>query len=231
MQKGLFIVIDGTDGSGKATQVKRLVKRLVGLGRKVEIADFPRYEHPSAHFLKKYLRGEYGSPESVGAKRSSIFFALDRFDASDNIRRQIEEGTIVISNRYVSANKGHQTSLIESEEERRAFVKWLNELEYGILGIPVPDLTILLHAPAEIGLRLAEERDQDGVKAGGSTDILQQIDHLKKAEEAYLGLPKLDEVEHWEVIECTEGDDLLPIETIHERVWHVVEPMLNQVSG
>lgn len=228
MQKGFFITIDGTDGSGKATQVNRLVERLKALGKKVEILDFPRYGNPAAFFVERYLRGEYGSPEEVGAKRASVFYALDRFDDSARVQTLLDEGTIIVSNRYVSANKGHQTSHIEGKEKRREFLRWLNELEYGIFGIPVPDLTLLLHVPAEIGLKLAEERDKAGVKAGGSTDILQQAEHLKRAEEAYLELPGLDDVEHWQIVECIENGELLPIDAIHERVWHIVEPMIAQ---
>lgn len=230
MPKGLFIAIDGTDGSGKTVQSNRLVERLKELGHKVEVLSFPRYGNPSAFFVEKYLRGEYGTPEQVGAKRASTFYALDRFDDSDRIHKLLDEGTIIVTNRYVSANKGHQTSHIQGEDNRREFLKWLNEFEYKILGIPVPDLTLLLHVSAEIGLKLAEERDKEGVKAGGSTDILQQLNHLKRAEEAYLQIPKLDEIEHWEVIECVESGELLPIEAIHERVWNVVEPRLNQGS-
>jgi dTMP kinase len=228
MQKGLFIAIDGTDGSGKTVQSNRLVERLKELGHKVEVLSFPRYGNPSAFFVEKYLRGEYGTPEQVGAKRASTFYALDRFDDSARIRKLLDEGMIIVTNRYVSANKGHQTSHIEGEEKRREFLRWLNDLEYGILGIPVPDLTLLLHVSAEIGLKLAEERDKGGVKAGGSTDILQQVDHLKRAEEAYLQIPHLDEVEHWEVVECVEDDKLLPIDAIHELVWNIVEPRLKQ---
>jgi dTMP kinase len=228
MQKGLFIAIDGTDGSGKTTQVQRLVERIRETGRPVEVLDFPRYGNPGACFVEKYLRGEYGSPEEVGAKRASMFFALDRYDDAPRIRELLDAGTVIITNRYVSANKGHQTSHLRTREERREFLKWLNELEYGIFGIPVPDLTLLLHVPAEIGLKLAEERDKDGVKAGGSTDILQQIGHLKKAEEAYLLIPELDEVEHWRVVECAENGSILPIEAIHERIWVLVAPMLEQ---
>ena len=226
MPKGQFIAIDGTDGSGKATQVKRLVERIRATGRPVDVLDFPRYGHDAAHFVEKYLRGEYGEAKNVGARRASIFYALDRYDDSMRIHSLLEQGVTLVTNRYVSANKGHQTSHLETQEERRAFLAWLNELEYGTFGIPKPDMTILLHVPADIGLKLAEERDRQGVKAGGSTDILQQAEHLRRAEQAYLELPELDDAEQWHVIECVEQGELQPIDAIHEKVWSLVEPIL-----
>lgn len=226
MPRGSFIAIDGTDGSGKTVQSNRLLERIREAGRDAEVLSFPRYGNPAAYFVEKYLRGEYGSPEDVGAKRASIFYALDRYDDAARIRSVLEQGTVLVTNRYVSANKGHQMGKIEGEAAQQAFLDWLNDLEYGIFGIPKPDLTILLHVPAEVGLKLAEERDRDGVKSGGSTDIHQEINHLKKAEAAYLKIPKMDTAENWQVIECTRNGELMSIDAIHDRVWTLVEPLL-----
>ena len=104
---GTFIVIDGTDGSGKGTQTTRLADRLRAEGRDVVVVDFPRYGNPSAYFVERYLRGEYGELKSIDAYRASLFYALDRYDASFEIRAALDRGAIVVSNRYVLANKGH----------------------------------------------------------------------------------------------------------------------------
>ncbi len=228
MPKGLFIAIDGTDGSGKTVQTKKLVERIQQTGTAVDMLDFPRYGNPAAWALEKYLRGEYGSSSDVGAYRASIFFAIDRHDDSPRIRALLEGGTTLVTNRYVTGNKGHQTAHIDDVDEQKKFLSWLNELEYGIFGIPKPDITILLHVPADIAFRLVQARDAEGVKAGGSTDILQQLEHLKKAEAAYRSLPDLDDAENWRLIECAENDAILPINEIHERIWRVVEPLLGQ---
>jgi len=119
----VFIVLDGTDGSGKTTQATLLVERLRKEGHMVETADFPQYEQWSAAFAERYLRGEFGSALEVGAKRSSLFYALDRYAASFQIRSWLKEGKIVISNRYVSANKGHQLGKLRAEE-RKEFLAW-----------------------------------------------------------------------------------------------------------
>jgi dTMP kinase len=221
----MFIVIDGTDGSGKGTQTTRLTDRLKAEGRDVVLVDFPRYGNPSAYFVEKYLRGEYG--KEVSAKCASTFFALDRFDAAQEIRAALERGAIVVSNRYVSANKGHQTAKLKTVEERKQFLDWLNELEYGTLGIPKPDVTLLLHVPADVGFDLITKKDERAYLNGKVRDIHEaDRDHLRAAEEAYLSLLTLDTVEHWEIVECMENGALLPIEVVHERLWSMLSPML-----
>src|SRR3954468_22900663 len=108
MKKGKFIVIDGTDGSGKATQTKLLVKRLQKSGHKVRIEDFPQYGKKSAGPVEDYLNGLYGSADQLGAYIPSIFYAVDRFAASERIRKHLAAGFIVVSNRYVTSNMAHQ---------------------------------------------------------------------------------------------------------------------------
>jgi dTMP kinase len=223
MLQARFIAIDGTDGSGKTVQAARLVQRIRETGRAADTVSFPRYGAPAAYFVEQYLRGVYGSAEEVGAKRASVFYALDRFDDAAHIRKLLHEGTTLVTNRYVSANKGHQMGKIKDPAEQRAFLDWLNELEYGTFNIPKPDLTILLHVPAEIGKRLAESRDGEA----SAKDIHQaDLRHLKDAEAAYLRLPEIDTAENWKLIECTEGGELMPIEAIHEKIWTLVEPLL-----
>ncbi len=221
MAQGKFIVIDGTDGSGKTVQANRLIERLRAEGRNSQLQDFPRYGKPSAWFVEKYLKGDYGSAAEVGPKRASMFYALDRYDAAPQIREALAQGSVLVSNRYVSANKGHQMSRIADPQAQIEFLDWLNNLEYGIMGIPKPDLTLILHVPAEIGFELSRSRD------GGKTDILQKdLGHLQAAERTYLHLPEIDTAENWKVVECVSEGRLLPIDAIHELIWSQVSPLL-----
>ena len=226
MPKGTFIVIDGTDGSGKTVQTNKLIERLQAEGRRVTKFDFPQYGKLSARLVEQYLAGEFGGANDVGPKVASAFYALDRFDAAPEIRKAIEDGGIAISNRYASSNKGHQLGKIEDPEEQRKFLDWLNELEYGKNGIPKPDLTIFLHAPAEIGFELAKKRDaaSDGTE---KKDIHQaDITHLKNAERAFLRAVEIDTGENWKVVECAKDGALLPIDEIHEKIRETVSPLL-----
>jgi dTMP kinase len=227
ISKGVFIVIDGPDGSGKGTQAARLVERLTREGMHVEQLSFPTYGKPEAFFEEEYLRGAYGTAAQVGPKCASLFYALDRFHHAQRIRELLADGVIVVSDRYVSANKGHQTAKITDPAERKAFVEWLNDTEYNIMGIPVPDLTVLLHVPAEIAFDLIAKKDERTYLHGKPRDIHEaDINHLKAAELAYLEMPEIDAKERWIKIACVEQGALLSIEEVHERLWNLISQHL-----
>lgn len=224
IKQGKFIVIEGTDGSGKATQTEFLAQKLKSLNIPFELADFPQYGKPSAYFAEKYLRGEYGSADEVGPYRGSLFYALDRYDKSFEIRKWLAEGKTVVSNRYVSANMGHQAGKIKNKGERATFLNWLEVLEYGIFGIPKPDLTILLYVPPEIGQKFV---DQKGVRAytkGKKRDIHEaDLQHLKDASEAYLSVAKKYK---WTVIDYRKKVGILSLEEVQTRIWDRVSKLL-----
>ena len=214
--KGKFIVIEGTDGSGKATQVELLSKYLISKKKKFEIADFPQYDNFSAAFVAKYLRGEYGTADEVGPYRGSIFYALDRYDKSFDIKKWLKDGKIVLSNRYVSANMGHQTGKIKGRKNRDNFLDWLNNLEYKIFGIPKPDKTILLFVPPEIGQNLVDKKSKREYINGKKRDIHEaDLNHLKKAANAYLYVAKKY---NWVVIDCAPNGEMRSRESIHEEI-------------
>jgi dTMP kinase len=219
MKKGKFIVIEGTDGSGKGTQVAMLVDSIKKQKTAVEVADFPQYDNFSGAFVAKYLRGEYGTANEVGPYRASVFYALDRYDKSFDIKKWIDEGKIIISNRYVSANMGHQTGKIEGKKKRDIFLKWLDNLEFGIFNIPRPDVTILLYMPPEVGQKLVDQKAKRDYTKGKKRDIHEaDLDHLKKASEAYLYVAKKYD---WKIINCVENGILLSREEVHKRVLDV----------
>ncbi len=218
--RGKFIVIEGTDGSGKGTQVHLLINRLKTEGVSVEMVDFPQYDSPSSYFVAKYLRGEYGTAEDVGPYRGSLFYALDRYDKSSDIKRWLDEGTTVIANRYVSANMGHQAGKIDDLEARDKYLEWLDNLEYNICGIPRPDQTIFLFVPPEIGQQLVDHKNHREYTQGKSRDIHEaDLTHLQKASQAYMYVA---EKYNWTTIPCTEEGVMLSREAIHERVYEAV---------
>jgi dTMP kinase len=226
-QKGKFIVIDGTDGSGKKTQMDLLVDRLRKEGYKVETADFPQYGKWSANIVERYLRGEFGPLKTIGAKKASLFYALDRYAASFDIRDLLNEGTIVIANRYVSSNKGHQLGKIQDPKERTAFLDWVNDLEYNIFEIPKPDLTLFLHMAPEIGQQLVDRKKDREYTRGVKRDIHEDdINHLKNAESAYLFCLENDKSENWKRIVCFEKDNPRPIEEIQKEVYKVIKELI-----
>lgn len=218
--KGKFIVIEGTDGSGKGTQVHLLVNRLKEEGKTVEMVDFPQYDSPSSYFVAKYLRGEYGTAEEVGAYKASLFYALDRYDKSADIKKWLDEGVTVIANRYVSASMGHQAGKIDDLKERDIYLEWLHNLEYTVCGIPQPDQTIFLFVPPEIGQQMVNSKRTREYTQGKERDIHEaDLNHLKKASEAYFYVAKKY---NWTVVPCTEEGEMLTREAIHERLYETI---------
>lgn len=221
MGSGRFIVIDGTDGTGKATQTRILIDRLKKQGADVVVFDFPQYGKKSAGLVEEYLNGKYGTADEVGPYRASIFYAVDRFAASFEIKKALSEGKTVVSNRYASSNMGHQTGKIEEREKRDSFLSWVENLEFEIFRIPRPDQVILLHLPPEIGQKLVEQKRMREYIEGGKTKDIHEADlvHLKHASDAYLYCA---EKFGWAVVNCAPEGRLLGIEDISGLVWEKV---------
>lgn len=222
---GKFIVIDGTDGSGKTTQFNLLVDKLKAEGFAVEVADFPQYNTKSAGLVEEYLSGKYGGADDVTPYQSSIFYAVDRFDASFKIRQWLKDGKIVVANRYVSASLGHQGGKIDNPLERKVFFNWLYELEYKLFNIPKPDLSLILHVEAEIAQQLAAKRHREDW-VGKTRDIHEEnLGHLQKAEQVYLEIAQT--FPDFKLIKCTREGEIMTREEIHELVWIYT----NQILG
>lgn len=214
-QYGRFIVIDGPDGSGKKTQTDLLINTLRVSGYESEMMDFPQYGKVSAAMLEKYLKGEYGK---LNPEAASIFYAIDRFDASYKLRGLLSDGKIVLANRYVTSNAGHQGAKISDANDRIKFYKWLDNLEYGTYNIPKPDLNIILHVPHEVAWELIEKRSKDEDR---KRDIHEEDpEHLKRAEQVYLEIAEL--YPNTRLIECVENRRLLTPQEVHTKVWELV---------
>lgn len=225
-KKGKFIVIDGTDGSGKATQTELLVLRLKKAGLAVEVVDFPQYGQKSASLVEEYLNGKYGEAQEVGPYRASIFYAIDRYDASFKIKKWIADGKIVISNRYVTANMGHQGGKISNTKERQEFFSWLYKLEYDLFGIPKPDLNIILHVDAEIAQKLVDQKGSREYVDGVKRDIHEaDLNHLRNAEKVYLEIAC--SFPNFTLIECVKNRQIMSREEINDLIWQEIVHLLS----
>ena len=149
---GKLYVIEGVDGSGKATQTELLYQALLAQGKNVRKVSFPDYDSPSSSLIKMYLNGEFGTdPQEVNAFATSVFFAVDRFASFRKDRKAFyDQGGIIIADRYVTSNLVHQAGKINDQEEKERYIHWLNELEYGIFGLPKPDCVIFLDMPLRV---------------------------------------------------------------------------------
>lgn len=199
-------------------------------GSFVQTIDFPRYGTPSCYLVEKYLHGGFGTANEVGPYVASMFYAVDRYDHSFDMKKKLDAGTILVSDRYVSASMGHQAGKIDDLKERDVYLDWLDNLEFEIFKIPRPDLTIILYVDPETNQRLMASRPDKEYLKGKKTDIHEaDLEHLRKAGEAFLYVAKKF---GWTIIDCApktaenpEGK-LLSIDEIHEIVWKKVSEVL-----
>ena len=226
---GKLIVIDGTDGSGKTTQLNLLKTRLENEGYEVMVADFPQYNQKSAGLVEEYLSGKYGQADEITPYQASIFYAVDRYDASSKIRTWLQNGKIVLANRYTSANMGHQGGKIDNPLERKAFFNWLYDLEYKLFNIPKPDLSLILHVEAEISQKLAHDRARTDW-SGSKADIHENnLDHLKNAERVYVEIA--ESYPEFQLISCTKNGEILTRDEISLLVWIMVKRIIISSAG
>lgn len=216
-KRGKLIVIEGTDGSGKATQTKLLAERLVREGYSVKTINFPQYGKKSAKLVEDYLAGKFGRLDEVSPYDASKYYAEDRKEAAPQIKKWLEEGHIVIANRYQQSNKGHQASKIKDPAERKRFMGWIDDLEYNQNKIPEADKVIFLHVPVEMAQGLITTR-------GNRKDIHEaNLEHLKNTKKTYM---EITEKEGWLVIECVKKGSLMPKEEIHGILWGKIKGLL-----
>ena len=215
---GKLIVIEGTDGSGKSTQFKKLTERLRLEGQEFKTLVFPQYSEPSSALIRMYLGGEFGTnPSDVNAYAASAFYAVDRFASyKKDWGKWYNEGGLIVSDRYTTSNAVHQTSK-EAPENRPAFLKWLYEFEYDKLGMPKPDLTIYLDVPTAFTEQLMRHREAE---TNTTADIHEKdLGYLATCRE--MGRTAA-EYYGWNVIQCVRDGKMRSIEDIHEEIYRHV---------
>lgn len=156
--KSKIIVIDGMDGTGKATQSKLLYKDLLNRGMKVKLFSFPNYDADSSYFVKKYLKEGY-TRDIEDPMLHSMYFSIDRaITYNKEIKNYYEDGYIIIMDRYIISNPICQ---IHNYSDKSDIVKYLNELteiENRILKLPKADSNIILYAEPEVSSKLMDSR-------------------------------------------------------------------------
>lgn len=224
--KGKIIVIEGTDCSGKETQASLLVQRLKREGRKIDRLSYPMYETPTGRivggpYLGKAYISEGFFPEgatNVDPKVAALYYAADRRYNMQEIEKLLEEGYDVLLDRYVESNMAHQGGKLYDKEERIALYEWLETLEYKLLELPKPSLTIFLHMPYKNAAELKRGR-ASGPDQHETSEI-----HLRNAEKAYL---ELAELHNYETVSCVDKKgNLRRIEDIHEDVYEIIKNKL-----
>ena len=217
---GKLYVIEGVDGSGKATQTELLYQALLAKGKPVRKVSFPDYDSPSSSLIKMYLNGEFGTdPQSVNAFATSVFFAVDRFASFRKDWQEFyENGGIIIADSYVTSNLVHQAGKISDAAEKERYIQWLSDLEYNIFGLPKPDRVIFLDMPPAYSLKLRQQRNE--LKQGLTADIHEADQtYLQNAYKNAIGIAKHQE---WHTISCVADDKIRTIEDIHAEIVRTI---------
>ena len=218
---GKLIVIEGTDCSGKETQSNLLIEKLKNDGVRIEKFSFPNYNSPTGRIIGgPYLGKSYicdgwfpeGAP-NVDPKVSALFYAADRLYNIDKIKFLLENGVNVILDRYVYSNMAHQGGKLDNRDDRNSMYDWLDNLEFNLLSLPKPDISVFLHMPFELSLTLKKNRKED------LDQNERDKNHLINAENAYIELAnKYD----FYTIECNDGDRIRSIEEINVDLYNYV---------
>ena len=219
---GKLIVIEGTDGSGKSTQTELLIQRLTAQQLPFKRLRFPRYSEPSSALIRMYLGGEFGSdPAAVNGFAASAFYAVDRYASyKQDWGKWYEDGGLVLSDRYTTSNAIHQSAK-EQPENRVAFLQWLGQFEYELLGLPAPDLTIYLDVPTDFTEKLMRHREQE---TNTKADIHEQnTQYLATCRETGRAAAKFY---GWNVIQCVKDGCMRSIEDIHGEIYGLVKACL-----
>lgn len=159
MSKGKLIVLEGLDGSGKATQAKLLAEHLAAQGVPVQKITFPDYASDSSALVKMYLAGQFGQhPDDVNAYAASSFYAVDRYASYKTSWGSFyEQGGVIIADRYTTSNAVHQCSKLP-QEQWEEYLHWLFDYEFRLLGLPAPDRVIYLQVDPAVSQRLMTQR-------------------------------------------------------------------------
>ena len=225
--KGKLIIIEASDGSGKATQTEKLYQRLVLEKFKVKKIEFPNYASESSALIKMYLNGEFGTdPDTISPYIASSFYAVDRYASYKKDWEEFyNDGGIILCDRYTTSNMVHQAAKIAQDSDRDKFLDWLYDFEYNIFGLPVPDYVIFLDMPPEFSLGLISKR------ASKSSDVQKDIHEADEhfLIKSYNNANSIARIYNWHKVRCVSNNCLRTIQEIHDEVYKLVKVELSAI--
>ncbi|OHA63298.1 MAG: hypothetical protein A3E07_03020 [Candidatus Wildermuthbacteria bacterium RIFCSPHIGHO2_12_FULL_45_9] len=221
----MFINFEGIDGSGKTTQVELLIARLQKEGYPVQTLHSPQYGKKSAGPVEEYLSGAWGMLTEVSPQQAAIFFAIDHYDANFQITKWLAQGNIVVTDRYLWSNFGHQGGKIKDKRAREKFFRWLYDLEISIFGVCKPSISFFMNVSPEKSFELvALANPAKKIKQ----DIHEQnLSYLQDSWKSYQHTISLFPQDFC-VIECMKENSMLCKEDIHEHIWDTLRTKIQR---
>lgn len=225
----MLVVIEGLDGAGKSTQVRKLREYLAGKCAELEYIHFPRYDAPVyGELISSFLKGTFGSNETVHPKLVALLYAEDRHEAAPAMRQALSKGKWLLLDRYVYSNVAYQCAKIANYNERERLREWILNTEFGAFDLPRPDLNIFLDVPISfVEQRLTETRKgSDRSYLGGRQDIHEvDIEFQKRVREVYLRQASLDP--RFVRVDCSGQNEQMPSpDEIFEKIKAIIDKAL-----
>jgi dTMP kinase len=221
---GRLIAIEGIDGSGKRTQLDLLGNQLIAGGNRVYATGFPQYDSWFGKMVGQFLNGELGALEAVDPHFTALLYAGDRFEAKPKIEAALNDGKIVLVDRYIGSNLAHQTARAPADK-RAEFRRWIEHLEYEIYDLPREDLILYLRVPAAEAQKLVAQKSQRSYTEAKQDLLEASLRHLQDAAAIY---DQLARSAPWVTIECFDAatGTMRPVKEIAQAVLAAVEPVL-----
>ena len=225
MKQGKLFVIDGTDGSGKQTQLQMLKERFDKEKIEYRTVSFPNYDSQSSSLVKMYLNGEFGTDaQAISPYIASTFYAVDRYATfKTGCQEYYNNGGIILADRYTTANMVHQAGKIKDDTEREKFLDWLWDFEFNLYGLPVPTKVFFLNMPTEYAQKLMENR-ANKITHESKKDIHER--NKSHLQDAYNEACKLVRKYDWYEIKCVEDGKIRSIKDIHEEIFENIKKYL-----
>ena len=226
----MLIVLEGLDGAGKSTQVRKLKSYLEEIRPGLEYIHFPRYDAPVyGELIGRFLRGDFGSNDSVHPQLVALLFAEDRHGAGPGIKKTLQEGGDVLLDRYVYSNIAYQCAKIANPDERERLREWILNTEFGTFDLPRPDLNIFLDVPIDFVENSLEKnrKGADREYLHGARDIHEaSIEFQKRVRDIYVRQSALDP--GFIRVDCAGEDGrMLPPDDIFAKVKALTDERLN----
>lgn len=219
---GKLFVIDGTDGSGKQTQLGELKNRLDKEKIDYRVVSFPNYDSKTSTLVKMYLSGEFGTnSKEISPYIASTFYAADRYATyQTELKEYYEKGGLILADRYTTSNMIHQAGKIQNKEERDKFLKWLWDFEFNIYKLPIPTEVFFLNMPVEKSLELIANRDNKFTHNSKKDIHESDKNHLI---DAYYAACDVAKDYNWYEVKCVKDDKIRTIEDIHEEIYNEIK--------
>jgi len=192
--RGTIIVIEGTDKAGKGSQSRMLVETLKASGKICVILDFPDYTTPIGMEIKAFLEGKRDYPSEV----KHLLFSANRWEKKKEIESMLENGTIIIMNRYWQSNLVYGVA-------NGMDINWLLLLDKGL---PKEDVVLLILVNPSISAKRAERQDTF------ESDTL-------LATNAYKNYLKFAKQYQWKVIDGSKSK-----EQVHQEIMKIIRKEL-----